>query len=368
MVTTTEIDMAARTAIATLKTAGVPHACFVGGMACKLLGNTRRPNVSIASSPNNLSSDPTIVQDLDILCLTSTWTQEALKQRLVALDAGFYLIAARSPLATYKVLWYRLPVTDSRVKVDLLFPGVMNIPVIPPTRIITPSTDAYANRDKLRCAPPALVLLLKLQAWQDHRDAFESRFWGKQYVDADDLMALLPVVCAMGVDLRKEMEMEMLGALLALSLPRVERFMLQVPSSRAYWETLGLVQKVEEAKEVEKVTKAEKAKKAEKAEKAKKVTKVEKTKRVEKAGGASASARTRTRDDRSVGIPSLGRAASNGVTPTPHAALMDGRGTGKTRSKRSNGMPRMPSVGNSAQRPTSLEDTMAQLALDKSSR
>lgn len=53
----TQISCAARDAIKSLKDIGV-ESCFVGGMACQLYGNSRKPNVSLAIPPPAASATP----------------------------------------------------------------------------------------------------------------------------------------------------------------------------------------------------------------------------------------------------------------------------------------------------------------------
>jgi len=124
--------------------------------------------------------------------------QEALKSKLVSVNSSFYLVAARNPLALYKVLWYHLSDTDSTVKVDLLFPGILNIPSIPSSAITS------SNAHNLPCAPFSLVLLLKVQAWIHHGDAPEHWYRAKQPTDQRDIEALLPLAVKKDVKPRSD--------------------------------------------------------------------------------------------------------------------------------------------------------------------
>ncbi|KAI0095210.1 hypothetical protein BDY19DRAFT_988973 [Irpex rosettiformis] len=96
--------------------------CLVGGAACQLYGATRTPS------------------DVDLVVLTTAYDQERLKALLVERDTTFYLSPAKTFGATYKVLWARLGYSflpcDS-CKVDVLIPGIMNIPDVPNQRIVT---------------------------------------------------------------------------------------------------------------------------------------------------------------------------------------------------------------------------------------
>ena len=232
--TSAQVRRVAAAAIATLETIGV-KACFVGGMACYLFGNLRQPNVGPSSSYHRTNPTPIETdQDVDILCLDWNLGQEALKSKLVSLNSSFYLVAARNPLASYKVLWYRLADTDSAVKVDLLFPGILNIPSIPSSAITS------QNAHKLPCAPFSLVLLLKLQAWIHHGDALEYRYKAKQPMDARDIEALLPLAVKQGVRPRSDGFLPQ--SFVADAAKHVGRFVRDCPNTRRDWETLGLIE------------------------------------------------------------------------------------------------------------------------------
>jgi len=208
-----DVSVAASVAIATLNRIGIT-ACFVGGMACKLYGNNRTPG------------------DIDILCLGCPWDQEELKRQLVATNSSFYLVMSKTPGATYKVLWYRTSHYSSwRCKVDLLFPGTMNIPSIPSSAIEHPEPGRP-------CAPFALVFLLKLQAWVQHRDSEELRFRLKSSTDAMDLRTMLPIARAKGVDIRRT-GAHLPPSFVAAAGPRVKRFVREWPETKTEWRALG---------------------------------------------------------------------------------------------------------------------------------
>jgi len=64
-------------------------------------------------------------------------------------------------------------------KVDILLPGVMNLPALP--------TSMITQRSSLPLVPFPVLLLQKLQGWADHRVATEARYRAKINVDAGDL-------------------------------------------------------------------------------------------------------------------------------------------------------------------------------------
>jgi hypothetical protein len=124
---------------------------------------------------------------------TDLFSQERLKAMLVAADSDFYLVGATRPGATYKVLWYRRGLGHC-CKVNILRPGVMNIPRVPPERI--------GRVDGLPLMPLAGILLLKLQAWEDHRSANKMDL--KDWADQADLARLLPIAIEAGLRLSEE--------------------------------------------------------------------------------------------------------------------------------------------------------------------
>ena len=170
------------------------------------------------------------VKDLDILCLGSPWDEEELKRRVVAANPSFYLIPSKTPGATYKVLWYRNRYA-SRCKVDLLFPGTMNIPSIQISAIDHPEPGKP-------CAPFTLVFLLKLQAWVQHRDSEELRFRLKASIDVLDLRIMLPIARAKAVDIRRS-EAYLPPSFVDSAAPRAKRFVQEWPETLREWRALG---------------------------------------------------------------------------------------------------------------------------------
>lgn len=107
---------------------------------------------------------------------------------LVAADSSFYLVRSRNPHATYKVLWYKSATAfSSPLKVDILLPGIMNIPNVPCNRIV------FKSPHHIPLMPLIPHLLLKLQAWSDHRESHRSDQRMKQYTDIRDIDQLLDI-------------------------------------------------------------------------------------------------------------------------------------------------------------------------------
>lgn len=171
-----EIDNAARDAVVTLRAVCGASATFffVGSFACKLYGEHVSPYMTFRS-PN----------DIDIVVETPM-DQEELKRRMVQHNSRFFLVAAKTPGATYKVLKHGLSFSRYAVKVDVLIANVtLDIPTVPSSRV--KSIDAYPT------CPLAFLILLRLQAWDHHRVAAQMHLRNKAAVDYSDLtIHLLP--------------------------------------------------------------------------------------------------------------------------------------------------------------------------------
>jgi hypothetical protein len=168
------------------------------------------------------------VQDVDILCLTNDWDQESLKRTLVRRNSNFFLVPSRDPLATYQVLWYR-GALNSRIKVDILLPGVMNIPAISPSRIV--------HRERLPVAPLSLVFLLKLQAWSQHGASSETRFRLKQPMDEADIRQLLPILERDGI--KPDEDVSLPASFRRAAAERVQEYVRRCPNSVVTWRRIG---------------------------------------------------------------------------------------------------------------------------------
>ncbi|KAK0229600.1 hypothetical protein EDD85DRAFT_132860 [Armillaria nabsnona] len=177
ILTLSEVLQTTRETVRTLSTLGF-KCCLVGSVACSCYGMSRSPN------------------DIDMLVLGCSLTQEELKRRVVAANTSFYLIASKDPYATYKVLWYRLPGYRRSCKVDLLFPGIMNIPRVPPESIV--HRRHPSDNQTLPLMPFIPLLLLKLQAWMDHGVSTKYYMNAKQPTDVRDITELLNIFVTAG--------------------------------------------------------------------------------------------------------------------------------------------------------------------------
>ncbi|KAF7797996.1 hypothetical protein EIP86_009205 [Pleurotus ostreatoroseus] len=152
-----EIRDVARKAVKVFIDSGL-ECCLFGSAGCALYGNSRIPN------------------DVDIVVITYQLSTEALKELLVKqASTSFYLRPAQTPGATYKVLFAKLAPRGHRkrsCKVDVLVPGILNIPFVPTQHIV--------SLEDLPVMPLIALLLLKLQGWEDHRLSGRSDMQQKQ--------------------------------------------------------------------------------------------------------------------------------------------------------------------------------------------
>ena len=149
---------------------------------------------------------------------------------LCAQDSSFYTVASKNPIATYRVLWYRSSQGD-RCKVDILQPGIMDIPSIEESRI------QWIHG--LPVAPFSMLLLLKLQGWTDHRAAIKQYLRIKQHVDVTDINNLLPIAIKKGI--RPNEDIFLPKDFIAKAQTRVNSYVLMFPNSRTKWEALGFM-------------------------------------------------------------------------------------------------------------------------------
>lgn len=133
-------------------------------------------------------------QDVDLVVLTDVYScTETLKAIIVQEDSDFFLRNSRKIGATYKILYCRLD-SFKECKVDVLVPGIMNIPCIPNDKV-----KHYTYHGKRISAMPAIpLLLLKLQALEDHRASDRSVVRNKQCADIADIVQLVERVAQNG--------------------------------------------------------------------------------------------------------------------------------------------------------------------------
>ncbi|TCD70781.1 hypothetical protein EIP91_001812 [Steccherinum ochraceum] len=157
--------------------------CLFGSAACELYGRHRVPN------------------DLDIIVMTNSWDTEYLKGILCRESNEFFDRPARSPNATYRVLFYRLHGRRRRpCKVDVLIPGSstsLNLPFIDDSHF-----EWLAHLPVLPFLP---LLILKVQGWRDHRNSTRRDFVAKRPVDIRDINELLGIGRRRREDIQQEL-------------------------------------------------------------------------------------------------------------------------------------------------------------------
>lgn len=168
--------------------------------------------------------------------------QEWIKKQLVAQNKRFFLECAKDPNAKYRVLYYRfeqrtaLPpnLGDRRFKIDILLPGIMDLPHL--------SQNQINYIDGLPVVPFIVLLLQKLQGWDDHLNCAEIHKFRKHTTDAQDIKNLLEI--APGMLLMKMVKpWDERGILSSgfqqASVERIKRFCQSFPETMNRWLLLG---------------------------------------------------------------------------------------------------------------------------------
>ncbi|KAI0819387.1 hypothetical protein BC628DRAFT_1403040 [Trametes gibbosa] len=191
--------------------------CLFGSVACNLFGVTRTPN------------------DVDLIVFTDQYDQEELKQILVNEDSDFFLVDSRNPHADYRVLWYSLRPSrrgnPRSCKVDILIPGILNIPDVPRRRV--------KWIDELPVMPLVPLILLKLQGWSDHRASHREDMQAKQHVDVQDLDQLLQIAIERDQNVWQQNLSWMPRELIDEAQSRVYEFIEDLADFDDDWERLG---------------------------------------------------------------------------------------------------------------------------------
>jgi len=87
--------------------------------------------------------------------------------------------------------------------------------------------------------PFIAVLLLKLQAWEDHQYSYRADLRNKQYVDVDDINELLKIA-ARNNEMHVQNENWLSESFVTTGKLRVLKFTRTCPASAAYWRQIGL--------------------------------------------------------------------------------------------------------------------------------
>jgi hypothetical protein len=166
--------------------------------------------------------------------LDASHSQEWFKDIITSTNPElFFLKNSINPLATYRILWYGRRNFGPKCKIDILVPGTLHLPLLSPSHI------SWISGFPL--APFSLLLLHKLQAWSDHREAIESFKRQKQYMDAADVGRLMDLDAA--VDLRSSRpwkDEELFDKeFQRLSKARVKLYCSNFPDRAEGWRLLG---------------------------------------------------------------------------------------------------------------------------------
>ena len=190
--------------------------------------------------------DSFVFQDVDLLALPPTGihiTAEWLKRAIVKLDSeNFCLGLPKDPKATFRILYFNvddklaLPNTfhKNKCKIDILFPNTLHLPSLPKTEI--------KWQHGLPVVPFSLLLLQKLQGWDDHRKMSEYYKNEKQFTDAADVKNLLGLEHVVSLRFSRPWSDRRFFCheFQVLSLQRVEDFCREYPTSKEEWVRLGL--------------------------------------------------------------------------------------------------------------------------------
>ncbi|KAI1786246.1 hypothetical protein LXA43DRAFT_1034788 [Ganoderma leucocontextum] len=196
------------------------------GLKCCLIGSTASYLYGVPRTPN----------DVDLVVLSTAYSQENLKEILVREDPHFYLVRSKNWRATYRVLWYRLSNTTSPrpsvdCKVDILIPGVLNIPNVPLEHVRTLSG--------LPVMPMIPQLLLKVQGWSDHRASHRSDMQLKQSVDIEDIDQLLAIAVDEGASVRAPECGWLPESMTGVARTRLWLYTLRSAKTKDQWKKLG---------------------------------------------------------------------------------------------------------------------------------
>ena len=186
------------------------------------------------------------LQDLDVLVLPPSGVgpiidQEFVQQGLVNRNKQFFTRRTKDPAATYRALFHYIPQSAvlppnfkiRECKVNTLLPGVMNLPYL---------DEQQVNEvDGLPVVPVLVLLLQKLQGWEEHFNCVEPHTFRKHAVDAEEIRELLEKMGEMPVRLfRPWSEREALGVeFVKASVERVKKFCVRFPETAVYWAGLG---------------------------------------------------------------------------------------------------------------------------------
>jgi hypothetical protein len=96
-----------------------------------------------------------------------------------------------------------------------------------------------SNSLRLPCAPLAIILLLKLQAWSQHRAALEWYFSKEQHKDKSDLECMVPIAARRSIKPKEDLDIP--TSFLSQSQVRVTEYLQLYPycATASSWKSMG---------------------------------------------------------------------------------------------------------------------------------
>ena len=118
-------------------------------------------------------------------------------------NSCFYRVPSKVIGATHQVLWYHpngrgFSTHRSAIKIDVLLPGIMELPSFDPSYIY------HGNDYRLPTAPLSLVLLHKVRGWSKRINSTEEYHYKKHWKDASDVAYLAAFAARMGVTINEK--------------------------------------------------------------------------------------------------------------------------------------------------------------------
>jgi len=215
-----------------------------GSAACWLYGNTRVPDVcSFFHSYFKLNL---ISQDIDLVAFPlPELSREPLKHIIQQAHPRLHLERSANPTASFKILYFYLDGINgprgffpgNKCKIDILIPGILHLPHL--------SGSQIRQLGGLPVVPFSVLLLQKLQGWDDHRKQrwTDPKKYAKSSIDARDLQELLNLEQHV-VPLRVSQpwnDLSLFGEeFMNLSRQRVQDFCDHFPTCKHDFELLGL--------------------------------------------------------------------------------------------------------------------------------
>lgn len=105
----------------------------------------------------------------------------------------------------------------------------MNIPDVP--------SDKVVLLKGLPAMPLIGLIMLKLQAWEDHRNHNKNYMQVKQFTDVSDLEVLLPIAIRDGLSLDTESWIP--ASFVMAARERILRFLVSYPTQSQNWRRIG---------------------------------------------------------------------------------------------------------------------------------